>query len=158
MRPTAGLARAARRETEDAPLLAAVVRALDDARAAGRIRHFGVCNFGTRDLAALRVAGGAPATNQICYNLLWRSCERGIVPAGSAAGVGVLCYLPLQASRCPLRRRAPGTSRPPSTAGGVSRVFGSRGRGVMSALPARTSSAVIRTKKAAFQQWFGKHL
>ena len=72
------------------------VAALEQAKSEGRIRHYGVCNFGTEDLAQFKAAGGKPVTNQLPYNLLWRSIERKIAGACMEEGIGVLCYSPLQ--------------------------------------------------------------
>ena len=58
--------------------------------------YYGVCNFGTDDLNHFTKANGKPATNQICYNLLWRSIEKGVLPKCVAENVGILCYSPLQ--------------------------------------------------------------
>ena len=52
-----------------------VVETLKEAQKAGKIKFYGVCNFGTEDLDYFTKAGGVPCTNQICYNLLWRSIE-----------------------------------------------------------------------------------
>lgn len=71
-----------------------VVAALEQAKAAGKIKAYGVCNMGTADLGAWRESGGSLATNQLPYNLLWRCIERAIVPACSPALV--LAYSPLQ--------------------------------------------------------------
>jgi myo-inositol catabolism protein IolS len=76
--------------------VAAAVRALEAAKAVGQIRHYGVCNFGTEDLAGFAAAGGASTSNQLPYNLLWRSIEDGILPATHAAGQAVLTYSSLQ--------------------------------------------------------------
>lgn len=56
---------------DDWKVAANCVDALEKAKAAGLIRHWGVCNFGTEDLLALDKAGGGGAvTNQLPYNLL----------------------------------------------------------------------------------------
>ena len=41
-------------------------------------------------------AGGRGVSNQLPYNLLWRSIESGILPACRARQHAVLCYSPLQ--------------------------------------------------------------
>ena len=79
-------------------VVVSAVRALDDAKRGGKIRYYGVCNFGTEDLAALAAAAreagaGPPATNQLPYNPLWRQIEHGIQ---SASDLPLLCYSPLQ--------------------------------------------------------------
>lgn len=77
------------------------LRALDSARRAGKVRHFGVCNFGRNDLmefAQLSKELGAPLpTNQVPYNLIWRSVEVDIVPVCEVEEVGILAYTPLMA-------------------------------------------------------------
>jgi myo-inositol catabolism protein IolS len=75
--------------------VAGVVEALEQAVAAGKIKHYGWCNFGTDDMAAFKAAGGRAVTNQLPYNLLWRPIECGILPTCREQSVGVLCYSPL---------------------------------------------------------------
>eukprot|EP01050_Picozoa_sp_SAG11_P025563 SAG11_NODE_5812_length_1458_cov_3.442973_2_plen_119_part_00 len=83
-----------------------MVAALERAVAAGKLRHYGLCNFGTDDMAVPQrssgprppscctarpppnpgaaqvflAAGGKPVTNQLPYNLLWRAIESGVLP------------------------------------------------------------------------------
>ncbi len=57
----------------------------------GKIRYFGVCNFGTGDLANLQSAGSV-ACNQLCYSLLWRGIEYNVVPACEQNDIGILTY------------------------------------------------------------------
>ena len=68
---------------------------LESLKAAGKIRQFGVCNFGRQDLAAWIEKGGARTTNQVAYSLLARGIEDEIVPVMEAAGMKVLAYSPL---------------------------------------------------------------
>jgi aryl-alcohol dehydrogenase-like predicted oxidoreductase len=72
------------------------VAALETAKNSGKIRHYGVCNFGTTDMALFKEAGGNAVSNQVPYSLLWRSIEFGILPACKQADMGVLCYSALQ--------------------------------------------------------------
>lgn len=73
------------------------VGALEKAKKDGRIRHWGVCNFGTLDMAALRAAGGAAAvTNQLPYSPVWRAVETGAQASCINEGLAILCYSPLQ--------------------------------------------------------------
>jgi len=63
----------------------------------GKIRFFGVCNYGPGDLA-----GSLPAeetepeakivSNQLAYSLLWRSIEYEVVPICQAHNIGILTY------------------------------------------------------------------
>jgi hypothetical protein len=45
--------------------------ALEECKAAGKIKHIGVCNFGVSDLKRALATGTKIVSNQICYNLLW---------------------------------------------------------------------------------------
>ena len=44
---------------------------LEECKAAGKIKHIGVCNFGVSDLKRALATGTKIVSNQICYNLLW---------------------------------------------------------------------------------------
>ena len=57
----------------------------------GKIRFFGVCNYGPKDLEAI-LAHGAVVTDQLNYSLLWRGMEEEIVPILAKHDVGVLTY------------------------------------------------------------------
>ena len=70
------------------------LEALDRLQAEGKIRAWGVCNFGVADLSDL-LARRVVASNQLSYNLLWRAIEHEIQPQCVEHGVGILCYSPL---------------------------------------------------------------
>eukprot|EP01052_Picozoa_sp_SAG31_P049593 SAG31_NODE_10931_length_1082_cov_1.093591_2_plen_129_part_00 len=56
----------------DWPAMAAeVVVALEHAVAVGKLKFYGLCNFGTDDLAAFRAAGGKPV--RAPYQSSWRA-------------------------------------------------------------------------------------
>lgn len=84
--------------------VAGCVRALNVAVKLGKIRHIGVCNFGTDDLNEWALAGGSgagivrprPVSNQLPYNPLWRAIEHTVLPRCREEGIGVLCYSSLQ--------------------------------------------------------------
>ena len=46
-------------------------------------------------------------TNQLPYNLLWRSIEHRIVPCCVESGMGILCYSPLQQGLLAGKTRSP---------------------------------------------------
>ena len=69
--------------------------ALDRLREQGKIRFFGVCNFGPRDLESILAAGRTVQTNQLPYNLLWRVIEFEIARPCLENGIGILPYSPL---------------------------------------------------------------
>jgi len=68
--------------------------ALGKLREQGKIRCWGVSNFGPHDLADA-LARGRPEVNQLPYSLLWRAVEFGIMPVCARHEVSVVCYSPL---------------------------------------------------------------
>ena len=58
---------------------------------AGKIRAFGVSNYGVGDLTDFLQVGRV-ATNQLPYSLLFRAIEYQIQPLCVQRGVGILCY------------------------------------------------------------------
>lgn len=69
--------------------------ALDVLRKEGKIKHIGVCNFGCEDLAEALATGVPIVSNQICYSLLWRGIEGGVVDLCRANNIGILPWGPL---------------------------------------------------------------
>lgn len=60
----------------------------------GKVRVAGVSNFGAEDLSAL-LETGKPASNQLCYNLLFRAIEFEIQPLCVENEVSIICYSPI---------------------------------------------------------------
>jgi len=60
----------------------------------GKIRAASVSNFGAKDLGNL-IRSGAPASNQVCYSLLFRAVEFEIQPLCAESKVSLICYSPL---------------------------------------------------------------
>jgi diketogulonate reductase-like aldo/keto reductase len=85
------------------PPLDETVRAFDELVQAGKIRHWGVSNFGVEDLdEALAIAGeGKIACNQVLYHLEERSIEHRVIPWCEAHRVTVVAYSPFGAGRFP---------------------------------------------------------
>lgn len=79
------------------PDLGVVVSTFEGLRAEGRIRRWGVSNFGVADMEDLyRVPGGiACATNQVRYNLLDRGIERDLLPWCDQHRLPIMAYSPL---------------------------------------------------------------
>ena len=75
--------------------IAETLGVLDELKAEGKIRAYGVSNFGPRDLAECLAAGGAVANDQLAYSLLFRAVEHEILPLCVRRGVSVLCYSPM---------------------------------------------------------------
>ena len=67
------------------------IGALDRLKTAGKIRCYGVSNFGKKDLTEALESGDV-VTNQMPYNLIWRNIEKEVLPVCEKAGVGILCY------------------------------------------------------------------
>ena len=77
--------------------LAETVAALEAAKAAGKIRAWGVSNFDVDDMEALwQVPGGRNcAVNQVLYNLGSRGIEFDLLPWLAAHDVPVMAYSPI---------------------------------------------------------------
>jgi myo-inositol catabolism protein IolS len=71
-----------------------ILRGFAKLRQDGKIRCFGVSNFGCGDLSEL-LAHDRCEVNQLPYNLLWRAIENKIMPLCQEHDVGVTCYSPL---------------------------------------------------------------
>ena len=68
---------------------------LEELKSAGKIRFYGVSNFGPCDLDEALVTGRKFATNQVSYSLLFRAIEYVVQPLCAANEVDILCYSPL---------------------------------------------------------------
>jgi len=75
------------RETQ----LSDTVEAFESLLQQGKIRAFGVSNFGVQDLSELLTLTRC-ASNQLPYNLLWRAIEYEIQPKCVDEHIGMLCY------------------------------------------------------------------
>jgi diketogulonate reductase-like aldo/keto reductase len=77
--------------------LPSIVASFETLRAEGKIRAWGVSNFGVREMESLfRVPrGDRCATNQVPYNLGNRGVERDLLPWCERHGVPVMAYSPL---------------------------------------------------------------
>jgi diketogulonate reductase-like aldo/keto reductase len=67
----------------------------------GKIRYFGVSNFGVQDLEEWRALSGADATatNQVLYNLNQRGIEQDMLPWCRRHGLPIMAYSPLDKGR-----------------------------------------------------------
>jgi len=92
----------------DVPL-AETLEAFQMLRRAGKIRHYGVSNFGIADMAELwSLPGGADtAANQVLYNLTRRGIEWDLLPWCRERRLPVMAYSPIEQGRI-LRKRALG--------------------------------------------------
>ncbi|WP_228692265.1 aldo/keto reductase [Lunatimonas sp.] len=69
--------------------------ALQQLKDAGKIRAYGVSNFGKKSLDECRQSGFSISSNQMAYNLLFRAIEYEVLPLSIEDGVPVLCYSPI---------------------------------------------------------------
>jgi myo-inositol catabolism protein IolS len=70
-------------------------RGLEELKQEGKVRAYGVSNFGKKDLGDSIALGAKLSGNQLPYNLLWRSIEFEITPLCETHNVPVLCYMPI---------------------------------------------------------------
>jgi diketogulonate reductase-like aldo/keto reductase len=70
---------------------------------AGKIRHWGVSNFDSGDMAELMAlpGGGACAANQILYNLMRRGPECDLLPGLLDRGIAAMAYSPIEQGQIP---------------------------------------------------------
>jgi len=68
------------------------MRALVDLKQEGKIRAFGVSNFGRQDLTEALQTTKEISSNQLPYNLLWRAIEYEILPTCREHNIPVLSY------------------------------------------------------------------
>ncbi|MBV9468071.1 MAG: aldo/keto reductase [Abitibacteriaceae bacterium] len=68
---------------------------LEELKGAGKIRAYGVSNFGPRDLSELLQTSYLISSNQLAYNLLFRAIEHEIQPLCVQADISILCYSPI---------------------------------------------------------------
>jgi myo-inositol catabolism protein IolS len=68
---------------------------LNDLKAEGKVRTIGVSNFGVEQLTEALATGVQLEVNQLCYSLLSRAIEIGIVPFCQEHQVSVTAYMPL---------------------------------------------------------------
>ncbi len=70
-------------------------KGLEELKKEGKIRAYGVSNYGPGDLKDAIAAGAKLTSNQLPYNLLWRAIEYEIVPEAQKYQVPTLCYMPI---------------------------------------------------------------
>jgi myo-inositol catabolism protein IolS len=77
------------------PTIAEAFETLARLRAAGKIRHIGVSNFGPARLAEARALCPDLVVNELPYSLLTRAVEQESLPQCRTLGVGVIAYMVL---------------------------------------------------------------
>jgi len=61
----------------------------------GKIRAYGVSNFGNQSLDTCKDSGFTISSNQMAYNLIFRAIEFSILPQCVEDNVPILCYSPI---------------------------------------------------------------
>jgi diketogulonate reductase-like aldo/keto reductase len=81
--------------------LAETIAGFEALRAAGKIRHWGVSNFDTRDMEQLYALPGGErcAVNQVLYNLTRRGPEFDLLPWMQAHHIALMAYSPIEQGR-----------------------------------------------------------
>lgn len=69
--------------------------ALEELKKEGKIRAFGVSNFGKEDLSEAFKYTDEISSNQLPYNLIWRAIEYEVLPECKNRHVPILCYSPI---------------------------------------------------------------
>lgn len=118
--------------------------AIDSAVTSGKVRYAGISNYSgwqtarASTLQQTSAHGAAVVTTQMEYSLLERGCEREIVPAAQALGMGILAWSPLGRGVLTgkYRHSLPLDSRGanPETAGFVQTYLDERGRRIVDAV------------------------
>jgi diketogulonate reductase-like aldo/keto reductase len=77
------------------------IRAFEELKRTGLIRHWGVSNFDIADMAeVLDLAGGAAVqTDQVPYNLARRGIEWNLLPWCQENGIPIMAYSPIEQGR-----------------------------------------------------------
>ncbi len=74
--------------------LADTVAAFASLQREGKIRSWGVSNFDVADLEEVTAIAGAPACNQVLYNVAERAIEHAVMPWCAAHHTAVVAYTP----------------------------------------------------------------
>jgi aryl-alcohol dehydrogenase-like predicted oxidoreductase len=69
--------------------------ALEELKAQGKIRAFGISNFGPQDMSEAMLANTHIVSNQLAYNILFRPVEYELAPLCHDKNISILCYCPL---------------------------------------------------------------
>ncbi len=125
--------------------LGETIDAFEELVAAGKIRSFGVSNFGEKELdEAVRIAGsGKIACNQVLYHLGERRIEHAVLPACEKQGIALVAYSPFGSGDFP----DPG-SKGGKVLAGIARAHGATPRQVALAFLLR-AEAVLTIPKAS---------
>ncbi|MGD1823594.1 MAG: aldo/keto reductase [Pleomorphochaeta sp.] len=68
------------------------IEALNILKKAGKIKNFGVSNYGEQDLTDITKISDSICVNEVAYNLFFRAIEYGTLPTSINNNIPVLCY------------------------------------------------------------------
>jgi len=68
---------------------------LRDLQDEGKIRAIGVSNHGVEQLGEVLATGTSIASNQMCYSLLTRAIENGVMPLCQESNISIIAYMAL---------------------------------------------------------------
>ena len=78
---------------QNPPSLNEAIESLEKLKKAGKIRYYGVSNFGHINMEKAMLSGGVLTVNELPYNLLCRAIELEAVPFCESNGVGIIAYI-----------------------------------------------------------------
>jgi diketogulonate reductase-like aldo/keto reductase len=131
--------------------LAETVGAFEMLKQQGKIRHWGVSNFDTKDMEELAgiASGNAVQTNQVLYNLSSRGVDFDLLPWSRERGIPVMAYSPVgQGNLTRDRRLLAIAKRHDASAAQIALAWTIRQPGVI-AIPKAGSTAHVRDNRAA---------
>jgi diketogulonate reductase-like aldo/keto reductase len=88
--------------------LAETVAAFDQLLKAGKILSWGVSNFDVADLDEITAIGGAPACNQVLYQVQERAIEHAVIPWCARHATAVVAYTPFGQDSSAYAGKTPG--------------------------------------------------
>ncbi len=131
--------------------LAETVGAFEMLKQQGKILHWGVSNFDTKDMEELAgiASGNAVQTNQVLYNLSSRGVDFDLLPWSRERGIPVMAYSPVgQGNLTRDRRLLAIAKRHDASAAQIALAWTIRQPGVI-AIPKAGSAAHVRDNRAA---------
>lgn len=127
--------------------LSATIEAFAALQRDGKIRRWGVSNFGVEEMAALE--GRAVATNQVLYNLARRGIEWDLLPWCRARGIPVMAYSPIEQGRLLGNRTLTALARARGCSAAQLALAWVLGQEGVLAIPKATELAHVRENRAA---------
>lgn len=128
--------------------LAETIEAFETLKRAGKIRRWGVSNFGIEEMAALE--GSGVAANQVLYNLIRRGIEWDLLPWCRARGIPLMAYSPIEQGRLLGNRALAALARARGCSAAQLALAWVLGQVGVVAIPKATDLEHVRENRAAF--------